>query len=375
MENSKTLHFSISGEYISNLTFELFTREYNLHKAVQILKTITDNYKIIRSILIGCKQFVGVNEFTLEKIDKTLTPEELQEVVQKIYDNYENTKNELYLLKDKIYKHFNNQSVFGVSYRRISNGYCEGLADTKHYLKKQDELRELTKNLKYINILFNDVDANFKNEIPIPPVYENLSSLDHRDWHSFETIIDKYKRYIDGELDVFDSDKNEVYFKRSKEDVEKYIDEQIELDNLKTIEPVKDILKENKDAGWLAPNGDFYGLNGDIANLLHDRISDLLIENGIINPEGYISKDAYLESKGWIRVSKRRVLAGLPQLRKAGLLKEQDKNNHLTKEQQEFLYKYGQINGGFLTFGLDNKIPAVRITAYDIPAFEKLFIL
>jgi len=92
---------------------------------------------------------------------------------------------------------------------------------------------------------------------------------------------------------------------RKFKELDNYIEAAIEIDDTlsKGIKPV-DIM-DNWSAGWLAPNGDFYGLNGEIANMLHNQIADGLLDIGII-PEDYekfaTSTDSYLGRFGWVKI-------------------------------------------------------------------------
>jgi hypothetical protein len=102
------------------------------------------------------------------------------------------------------------------------------------------------------------------------------------------------------------------------------------------IEPV-DIM-DNYSAGWLSPDGDFYGLNGEIANMLHTNIADALQEAGIIPDEdalGFDSPDAWLEQNGWCRIHGNNVQF-------AGNLNEKiDKENvHMTDDQRKITAEY-----------------------------------
>lgn len=68
------------------------------------------------------------------------------------------------------------------------------------------------------------------------------------------------------------------------------------------IEPVD--ITGDYDAGWLSPKGEFYGLRGTKANLLHITIANALIENGVLPsefPDGVTSVDRLLEVLGWVR--------------------------------------------------------------------------
>ena len=164
-------------------------------------------------------------------------------------------------------------------------------------------------------------------------------------------------------------------------EVEQYIARNLYMDNLVTrfIENEKNIDKvisegiqpveitDNYSAGWLAPNGDFYGLNGEIANMLHNQLADALYKKGIIprkdsdgdsyerNPDGWLSKH------GWVRIHEDRLLYdGYMQSNYGMPLVE------ITESQRKQIVKYGEkCHGGFLRFGL-------RLKKYPVRIFENM---
>ena len=92
---------------------------------------------------------------------------------------------------------------------------------------------------------------------------------------------------------------------KEQEDLSRYMSAAKEIDEIvsKGIEPV-DIMA-GYDAGWLAPNGDYYALNGEIANMLHNQIADALYEKGIVeeqSDENKTNPDGWLHKKGWVRI-------------------------------------------------------------------------
>lgn len=108
-------------------------------------------------------------------------------------------------------------------------------------------------------------------------------------------VIDVYKHLqacidviLDGEVKrVTGSLKEFQHFIATQKEMQEYL--------TSTIQP-RDITK-GYDAGWLAPNGDFYGLNGETACLLHLNIAEALNAAGIVDCD-----DTKMESKGWIRI-------------------------------------------------------------------------
>ena len=116
--------------------------------------------------------------------------------------------------------------------------------------------------------------------------------------------------------------------------VTKYIQNVQKIEEIlsKGIEPV-DIL-DKYDAGWLSPDGEYYALNGEIANMLHTQIADALQEKGII-PQDEASPDSWLEKHGWCRIHDNNVQF-------AGNLNSQigGENVYLTNVQKEKITKY-----------------------------------
>jgi len=100
----------------------------------------------------------------------------------------------------------------------------------------------------------------------------------------------------------------ELDFEPMNDDVQNYIEASKEIGETieKGIEPV-DIM-DNYSAGWLSPEGDYYALNGEIANMLHIQIADALQEKGIIplhevETDGVeINPDSWLEQHGWVKI-------------------------------------------------------------------------
>jgi len=131
-----------------------------------------------------------------------------------------------------------------------------------------------------------------------------------------------------------------------EDNVQKYIDSAREIDEVLSegIKPV-DIMS-NYSAGWLAPNGDYYALNGEIANMLHNQIADALVEAGIV-PEEELNPDAWLEQQGWVKIHDSNVqFAGCLNVRIG------KKNVDLTPIQIKKIYEYGALcHGGAIKAG------------------------
>lgn len=102
------------------------------------------------------------------------------------------------------------------------------------------------------------------------------------------------------------------------------------------------------DAGWIAPDGTFYGENGSMSSLLHISIAEKLYEAGVVPSESLLDADMWMLEHGWCKVRGNHVLFegymqvryGVPPVR-------------LTEAQRDALVKYGnEYCGGSLVFGM-----------------------
>ena len=201
----------------------------------------------------------------------------------------------------------------------------------------------------------------------------------------FEDLLKIEKSTIDK---IFEDDERKIRVENCKRTtytptIDSYISAQKEIDK-KLKDPIKpNPITDMNNAGWLAPNGDWYGLNGNIANQLHNQIADALLEAGIIklekqdlgNPDGHLSR------KGWAKVHQHNVLYEGYSYAKRGL----GPRIKMTKEQIHALHKYGQhfiIKGDtpYLALGLagmggvqSHKVSAVRFEYMTDEELEQMF--
>ena len=144
------------------------------------------------------------------------------------------------------------------------------------------------------------------------------------------------------------------------------IDEKIEAG----LEPV-DIMK-NYSAGWLSPEGEYYALNGEIANMLHNQIADALQEKGLIpmyaNEEEEkldikLNADLWLEEQGWVKIHGNHVQMG------------SDKALRMTKEQKDMITKYiTDCHQCTIKLGWQMKMYSIGMfRAMDVMALHKHF--
>jgi len=119
-------------------------------------------------------------------------------------------------------------------------------------------------------------------------------------------------------------------------DIGNYIQALQDIDEVMSegIEPV-DIL-DNYTAGWLSPEGEYYGLNGTMANMLHIQIIEALLAKGIIPDADEVNADSWLEEQGWVRIHGNNIQFG-------GNLNEHHlgkKNVYITDVQKRMIYDY-----------------------------------
>lgn len=132
-------------------------------------------------------------------------------------------------------------------------------------------------------------------------------------------------------------------------------------ENQTELEPVE--ITEGYDAGWLSPDGDFYGLNGSTGNLLHLNIAERLLASKKIPVKEMRTPDRWLEENGWVKICHDWILFSGSFYGKT-----------LTEAQIDKLYRYGQACcEGVLLLGTSQEpITAVRLRATEPLMLNKL---
>ena len=162
---------------------------------------------------------------------------------------------------------------------------------TKEFIEKTMKLNEMSKRIQAMYTKLN-IKFNIQDLLNLAQKMQNISKLE-------------FIYFTEGQIDKTLSD---------------------------GIKPV-DIMS-NYTAGWLSPEGDYYALNGEIANFLHNQIADALMSKGII-PDGKVNGDSWLEQQGWVKIHEDNVQF-------AGCLnsKLNKKNVHMTDIQKKMIYEY-----------------------------------
>lgn len=133
---------------------------------------------------------------------------------------------------------------------------------------------------------------------------------------------------------------------------------------------------DNYSAGWLSQEGEFFGLNGEIQNMLHAELADMIVKQGYVKlPENFKYGENYdelLNELGWVKIHDDWILY-------EGWMNEEKgsdvKNIPMSEKQIDSLYRYGQTcHMGRLKIGLRMEmISAVRFQATSIFQIRKLF--
>lgn len=140
--------------------------------------------------------------------------------------------------------------------------------------------------------------------------------------------------------------------------LDQYIITQLELDKLSEIHPSPLCCN----AGYFAPDGKYYGLNGTKANFLHIKIADLLQQQGII-PRDCNTPDRWLEEHGWVKQAGSMLLY-------SGYFY----NIPITKEQITSIERILSQSYNYIELQhIDNSIPVTRLSEIEDIQLRKHF--
>lgn len=148
-----------------------------------------------------------------------------------------------------------------------------------------------------------------------------------------------------------------------KQRLSEYMENEMKIEEYHKTElkPVEII--EGYDAGWLSPDGEFYGLNGSTGNLLHLNIAERLLASKKIPVKEMRNPDRWLEENGWVKIHHDWILFSGSFYGKT-----------LTEIQIDKLYHYGNVcHKGVLLLGTSQEpITATRLRATEPIMLNKL---
>lgn len=148
-----------------------------------------------------------------------------------------------------------------------------------------------------------------------------------------------------------------------KQRLSEYMENEMKIEEYHKTELKPVEITEGYDAGWLSPDGDFYGLNGSTGNLLHLNIAERLLASKKIPVKEMRNPDRWLEENGWVKVHHDWILFSGSFYGKT-----------LTDVQIEKLYRYGQVcHRGVLRLGTSQtQVTAVRLRVTEPLMLNKL---
>lgn len=149
-----------------------------------------------------------------------------------------------------------------------------------------------------------------------------------------------------------------------KQRLSEYMENEMKIEEYHKTELKPVEITEGYDAGWLSPDGEFYGLNGGAGNLLHLNIAERLLASKKIPVKEMRNPDRWLEENGWVKVHHDWILFSGPFFGKS-----------LTDVQIEKLYRYGRVcHRGVLRLGTSQtQITAARLRETEPLMLNKFF--
>jgi hypothetical protein len=406
----KEVHFTLdesAGVLIMNIAQEHLLYNYSPSRAVESIK----------NILIGCPDDLALAILNGDKVIYVETDEETGHQELMVSDRTKDNESIFPRLAIDFFAKHNIAEIV-----KDSRGLINAVEENMNRMKYSGGL-VMTHRWSAILNLTQGIDADVLEEIKETDEYQNLALLTQvlRDFITRNTkklaVIDfcnktwnytydtkEANRCVFDVANAFSKLLREEYIKLvaigEKSDrlpdleavnLDAYIQSAMESDAISKegIEPV-DIMN-NYSAGWLSPDGTFYGLNGQIANMLHIQIADMLQEAGQIpmykagDDERYflkkeeekrdadeINPSGWLEEQGWVKVHGNNIQF-------AGCLNSKigKKNVQMTNAQIEVIYKYIQVcHSGIVRLGWKmEKISAPRfqMIAQDRLAMNKAY--
>lgn len=391
---TESLHFTLgenAGRLLVDIAREHLLYSYNPQKA---LKTITNSLvgcpkDIALDIIIGklillvdddrvtfnCVNFnPEIHKGIFERLDAEGWAERKLLDMKRVSNEWSKALKEL---EKSIVKN-NGRFEFTVKYDALLQYFYDGTADNLINIDEDDTINLMCGCIKGIKNFIEEcfktlniidwIYKSFPGEIPdgytmLPYEVKNLSG------ELFELIMGNSE--IEGIIRKNSiADKMLTTYLDSEQNIREVISE--------GIKPV-DIL-QGWSAGWLSPDGEYYALNGSIANMLHNQIADALVVAGIIpigRPEdgkaidNRKNPDEWLESHGWVKIHGDWILYdGWNRAQIPGY-----KAVPMTEKQKEIIYKYGQVCcNGILKLGFtQERVSAERFEMTDIPMLRKYF--
>lgn len=348
------LHFRIGNDFgilLTTIAQEHLIYNYNPKKAVE---TITESLhgcsKELALQIIKGDVILAVDEETQQVLSSKRIPELHDTIFPKIdvIDWYENHSRQIIdnsislkrdieeMMQSMHYKKFTIQ----LSYETVLN-YINDKSNNEELIDEIEDNENFIALSTLIKVVKNFIVESNRIQYTMDWIRKSYSKefekADIPDWREYHEGLSRvqytFQKLLNLDYSLIEIDELQSFINSSKE-----INEIIK----KGIEPV-DIM-DNYSAGWLSPDGIYYALNGEIANMLHNQIANALQEKGLIpmydNEEEKqldinTNPDRWLEEHGWVKIHENKI-----QFEGCNNNKRNIKNVDLTNVQIDIIYKY-----------------------------------
>jgi len=372
------LHFRTTGEFVTNHSRNLFIEGDVINAMKTLVEGLVDfPENMAVEVISGRKALVGTNEFNY--VDDNTTeihgiPLSFENMWSILAVQYLDSMSSANMFKARIIELAPRMNAMGAMYRTskyesVYNDYEKNcfyslISDRTNYRHYTEKLKGLSDNLtclgKLLNKGFSDLPLDMMEQYDIGVKRDYTCS---RSGEKFEYYLNADDAHYKEDIKTLREIKSE---EERFDELREFVDAQIKIDD-KLKEPIKpnDILDMNV-SGWLAPNGDWYGLDGHIGNNLHIQLANAIHEAGLIEmpDKNSCNFDFQLLKTGWIKVHKHNIYF--------------EGNRYkliASKEQFEKLYVYGQhLTPPILNLGYRHTtISAVIVREIGSEAFNLYF--
>ena len=325
--NTDTLHFRIGADFgitLMQIAHEHLVYNNDLDKA---MNCFTESFggdvpeEIVRDLLVG-KRIILVDEedqmFNVVErsdyphLDNYYPKLNLTEFVESTEQQIAKTADEFNKGLDSIIDTFRYKTRYSMDFS-VGAVVAYLYGDDEVMLEEIRDDYELNQMQTVIRLTKEFIEKSLKTDQMFKRMAEMWGFTEnyHMDTYDLYNLVEKVQSIARLEFSRFNEG--------SDDSVTAYMEAFREIDNAVEagLEPV-DIL-DNWSAGWLSPEGDYYALNGEIANMLHNQIGDALQEQGIVpmyesdqdkELDIKANPDSWLEQHGWVKIHGNWILYG-----------------------------------------------------------------
>ena len=195
--------------------------------------------------------------------------------------------------------------------------------DIEKYLLNSLEIKHLKRELNHCFIDFEDILNYYENgEDPFINsneiyAWRSVISTYTDNYNTLKCMIDSLRHFnepelIDTAIELYSKVERGLLQLKSpiekldnvSNDLTEYVSNELELNKIDSIQPSENY----HDAGYISLNGNYYGLDGKVANFLHLRIADLLVKQEKI-PYYPNQSDYAIDKAGYIKQHDNKITA------------------------------------------------------------------